>query len=84
MFEEGKWILVHKEFKSMAVIYNDKHKLDYEILPIDKIPIEELVECFRGWVQKVQFLSMDNKKMAETQKIAAETATTMREFTKEY
>ena len=45
----------------MAVIYNDKHKLDYEILPIDKIPIEELVECFRGWVQKVQFLCCVNK-----------------------
>ena len=68
----------------MAVIYDDKHKLEYEIVPIDKIPIEELVECFRGWVQKVQILSMDNKEMAETQKIAAEVATTMREFTREF
>ena len=70
--------MVHKEFKNMTVIYNEQHKLEYDILPIDKIAIEDLVECFRGWVQKVQFLSMDNKKMAETQKIAAQTAMTMR------
>lgn len=47
----------------MTVIYNSKHKFDYEVNSIDKIPLEDLVECFRGWLQKVQFLSMDNDKM---------------------
>ena len=68
----------------MNIIYNDKHKLEYEVSSIDAIPLEDLVECFRGWVQKVQFLSMDNAKMEQTKKIAADTARAMREFTKEY
>ena len=43
-----------------------------------------MVDCFRGWVQKVQLLSMDNSRMEEVKKISAEAARTMREFTREF
>lgn len=46
------------------------------------VNLEELVDCFRGWVQKIQLLSMDNAKMKEVQVDAALAAKTMREFTK--
>lgn len=48
---------------------------------LDKIDLESLVDCFRGWVQKVQLLSMNTAKMEETQKLAKLTANVMREFT---
>ena len=51
---------------------------------LDKIDLESLVDCFRGWVQKVQLLSMNTAKMEETQKLAKLTANVMREFTIEY
>lgn len=31
--------MVHKEFKNMTVIYNDKHKFDYEVNSIEAIPL---------------------------------------------
>lgn len=40
--------------------------------------MEDLVDCFRGWVQKIQLLSMDNSKMKQVQVDAALAAKTMR------
>lgn len=51
---------------------------------VDSITLEDFVDCFRGWVQKVQLLSMDTAKMKEVQKYAAFAAQAMREFTREY
>ena len=51
---------------------------------IESVNLEDIVDCFRGWVQKVQLLSMDTKKMPEVQKYAAHAAQTVREFTREF
>lgn len=32
-------------------------------MPIEVLQLDELVDLFRGWVQKIQLLSMDNKRM---------------------
>ena len=76
--------MVHKEFKSMKIIYNEKEVREYDVYGLDKIDLESLVDCFRGWVQKVQFLSMDKTRIEEVKKIAKLTANVMRQFTKEY
>ena len=36
------------------------------MIPLELLSLDDLVDCFRGWVQKVQLLSMDTKKMKET------------------
>ena len=77
-FQENKWIMVHKEFKTMKVIYNDQEVREYDVFGLDKIDLQNLVDCFRGWVQKVQLLSMDTSKMEQTKKIAKLTANVMR------
>lgn len=68
----------------MKIIYNEKKVMEYEVPNIKAVALEDLVDCFRGWVQKIQLLSMDNAKMKEVQIYAALAARTMREFTKEY
>lgn len=45
---------------------------------IKSVALEDLVDCFRGWVQKIQLLSMDNSKMKQVQVDAALAAKTMR------
>lgn len=42
------------------------------------------MDCFRGWVQKVQLLSYETAKMKETSMIAEHTANVMKEYTKVY
>ena len=54
------------------------------MVPLELLSLDEVVDCFRGWVQKVQLLSMDNKKIKETSKIAAFTSKLMTEYTKVY
>ena len=53
-------------------------------LTIKQLSIEDLVDCFRGWVQKVQLLSMDNSKLEETKKIAQMTLEDMVGYTTEF
>ena len=30
-FQQNKWIMVHKEFKIMKIVYNDKKVMEYEV-----------------------------------------------------
>lgn len=53
-------------------------------MPVESLDLDDVVDCFRGWVQKVQLLSMDNAKMGETSKIAASTADLMTDYTTAY
>ena len=62
----------------MKVIYGEVKEYDYEVKGIESLGIEEIVDCFRGWVQKIQLLSMDTSKMPEVQKQAAYAAQAMR------
>lgn len=48
------------------------------------LPLEDIVDCFRGWVQKVQLLSIDNDQMEKTSKIAELTFNIMKEMTLKY
>ena len=82
--KEGKWIMVHKEIKQLHLVYNDTMEQAYPLVPLELLSLDEVVDCFRGWVQKVQLLSMDNKKMKETSKIAAFTSKLMTDYTKLY
>jgi hypothetical protein len=56
----------------------------FPLLPVDSLDLDDVVDCFRGWVQKVQLLSMDNAKMGETAKVAQATSDLMRDYTKAY
>ncbi len=38
--------------------------MNFKIPTLKQISLEDFVDCLRGWVQKVQLLSMDNSKMA--------------------
>lgn len=57
---------------------------EFPLLPLGQLDLDDIVDCFRGWVQKVQLLSMDNKRMEETSKIAHVTADLIRNYTKAY
>lgn len=67
---EGKWVMVHKEFSVIEITYNEVETIKYNMSSLKETAIDELVDCFRGWVQKVQILSMDNSKIKETRAIA--------------
>ncbi len=72
--KEGKWIMVHKEFSQIEIIYNGKEMKKIQVPALKEISLDDFVDCLRGWVQKVQMLSMDNNKIDETKTIAAQTA----------
>jgi hypothetical protein len=77
-FKEGKWIMVHKSVKQLDLIYNETIEKSYPVIPLEKLELDELVDNFRGWVQKVQLLSIDTKKMKETSEIASYTVNLMK------
>ena len=58
--------MIHEDFSNIDVIYNDKTLQNYTIPSLKNISLDDFVDCLRGWVQKVQLLSMNNSKMAET------------------
>lgn len=64
--KESKWVLVRGGIKSVSLIYNKEEEQKFEIGNLEGLPLDDLVDCFRGWVQKVQLLSMNNKNMKET------------------
>ena len=39
VFQENKWIMVHKEFKTMKIIYNDQEAREYDVFGLDKIDL---------------------------------------------
>ena len=53
-------------------------------MDVSRLTLDELVDCFRGWVQKVQLLSMDTKAMKQTSLIARDTAELMKGYTQLY
>lgn len=80
--KENGWVLASRETKAIELIYNETQKYDYEPGTVETLPLEDIVDCFRGWVQKVQLLSMDNEKMKETSKIAELTVLAIQEYTR--
>lgn len=54
------------------------------MIPLELLSLDDLVDCFRGWLQKVQLLSMDVNKMKQTSQIAAFTSNLMKDYTKVY
>jgi len=55
--------MVHKEFAHIEATYNDTEHRHFRIPALQEISLEDFVDCMRGWVQKVQLLSMDNTKI---------------------
>ena len=72
--------MVHKEFPRVKIHYGEETKSEFKVTTLEDLSIDDIVDCFRGWVQKVQLLSMNNdkKKIEETQKIAKTTADEMK------
>lgn len=68
----------------MKLTYNETVEKDFPMVPLELLSLDDLVDCFRGWVQKVQLLSMDTKKMKQTSEIAALTSNLMRDYTQVY
>ena len=55
--------MVHREVKYLHLIYNESVQKEFPVLPVENFQLDDIVDCFRGWVQKVQLLSMDNAKI---------------------
>ena len=55
--------MVHSSIKDLQLVYNETVEKAYPLVPIEALSLDDVVDCFRGWVQKVQILSMDTKKM---------------------
>lgn len=55
--------MVDKSVEQLELIYNGKNVISYPIKRLHTLELDDIVDCFRGWVQKVQLLSMDNKKI---------------------
>ena len=81
VLKEAQWVMVHEDINVLALDYNKTHVKEFSVSNVAAISLEDLVDCFRGWVQKVQLLSMDVKDMKRTSAIAAETAELMRAYT---
>jgi hypothetical protein len=82
--KEGQWLMVHNAAEAVSLVYNETVEKTFPLMPVESLDLDDVVDCFRGWVQKVQLLSMDNAKMGETAKIAHEAANTMRDYTTAY
>lgn len=82
--KEGQWIMVHKDIKRLDLLYNDTEKQQFMMKPFRTFNLDEVVDVFRGWVQKIQLLSMDSKKMGQTSEIAAYTCQLMQQYTVRY
>lgn len=76
--------MVNYTAEAVSLIYNETVEKTFPLMPVESLDLEDVVDCFRGWVQKVQLLSMDNAKMKETSRIAGETADLMKAYTTAY
>ena len=61
--KEGLWIIADRSVKTLDLIYNETVQKSFPVLPIESFDLQDIVDCFRGWVQKIQLLSMDNAKI---------------------
>ena len=82
--KQNQWLMVKKSAEVVSMIYNQTVTKEFPLVPLEALDLDDLVDCFRGWVQKVQLLSMDNNKMKQTSKIAQYTADLMKDFTYSY
>lgn len=76
--------MVKHSVEAVSIIYNETVVKEFPLIPLQSLDLDDLVDCFRGWVQKVQLLSMENAKMKQTSKIAQHTADLMKDYTRSY
>lgn len=82
--KQGEWVMVPDDLGTIDLIYNKEIKQEHKVDQVQALSLDDLVDCFRGWVQKVQLLSMDNNKIKETSQIANNTAVLLKEYTLRY
>lgn len=58
--------MVPEDLSTIDLVYNKEIKQEHKVEPVEALSLDDVVDCFRGWVQKVQLLSMDNSKIKET------------------
>lgn len=81
---EGKWILLHKEFPALHLTYPSGTRKELTVPPLSSLSIEDLVDCFRGWVQLVQIESMDKAKSKQAAAWAQAAVDAARGYVLEY
>ncbi len=58
--------MVPEDLSTIDLVYNKEIRQEHRVEPVEALSLDDVVDCFRGWVQKVQLLSMDNSKIKET------------------
>ena len=58
--------MVPEDLSTIDLVYIKEIKQEHKVEPVEALSLDDVVDCFRGWVQKVQLLSMDNSKIKET------------------
>jgi len=58
--------MVPEDLSTIDLVYNKEIRQEHKVEPVEALSLDDVVDCFRGWVQKVQLLSMDNSKIKET------------------
>lgn len=61
--KEGQWVMVHGSMGELVLEYNKIERRQFKMEHVSALDLDDLVDCFRGWVQKVQLLSMDTNTM---------------------
>jgi hypothetical protein len=58
--------MVPEDLPTIELLYNKEVRQECKVEPVEALSLDDVVDCFRGWVQKVQLISMDNSKIKET------------------
>jgi hypothetical protein len=58
--------MVPEDLSTIDLVYNKEIRQEHKVEPVEALSLDDVVDCFRGWVQKVQLLSIDNSKIKET------------------
>lgn len=55
--------MARRSAEVITLVYNETVEKTFPLASVEELGLDDVVDCFRGWVQKVQLLSMDNAKM---------------------
>ena len=63
-FSEGTWVILDGAVKSV-LIQGTEGKKPFPIPSLKSLRIDDLIDCFKSWIQKIQLLSIESTKAKE-------------------
>ncbi len=76
--------MINKDLAEVTIRYNETMNKVFAHTSIKELSLDDLVDCFRGWVQKIQFLSMQKEKQKISTKFAQIAHDAMKKYTLDY